>query len=30
MKIKLNISEEVFVPKFFPYLQDYSHRYEVH
>lgn len=26
----LNINKSVFVPKFFPYLKDYSHRYEVY
>ena len=27
-KIELNLSPELFVPKFFPYLFDYSHRWE--
>lgn len=27
-QIKLNIKKEVFVPKFFPYLLDHSHRWE--
>ena len=29
-QIKLNISRDVFVPKFFPLLFDYSHRWEVY
>lgn len=28
MKINLKLSEDVFVPKFFPFLTDYSHRWE--
>lgn len=30
MAIKLNLKKSVFVPKFFPYLNDYSHRWEVY
>lgn len=30
MNINLNLSKELFVPKFFPYLQDYSHRWELY
>lgn len=28
MKINLNLTSDLFVPKFFPYLTDYSHRWE--
>lgn len=27
-EIKLNLKKSIFVPKFFPYLRDYSHRWE--
>ena len=30
MAIKLNLKKSIFVPKFFPYLYDYSHRWEVY
>lgn len=30
MAIKLNISKELFVPKFYPLLFDYSHRWEIY
>lgn len=30
MDINLNLSKQLFVPKFFPYLLDYSHRWEIH
>ena len=26
--IQLNIKKSVFIPKFYPYLTDYSHRWE--
>ena len=29
-QIKLNLKKSLFVPKFFPYLMDYSHRWEVY
>ena len=29
-QINLNLSKDLFVPKFFPLLLDYSHRFEVH
>ena len=28
-QIKLNIAKSQFTPKFYPYLRDYSHRFEV-
>lgn len=30
MTINLNLSKDIFVPKFFPYLFDYSHRWEMY
>lgn len=30
MKINLNLSQDIFLPKFFPYLQDYSHKFEIY
>lgn len=30
MKIQLDIDKGVFSPSFYPYLFDYSHRYEVY
>ncbi len=30
MDIQLNLSKNLFVPVYFPYLQDYQHRYEVY
>lgn len=30
MSVNLNLSKDLFVPKFFPYLFDYSHRWEVY
>ena len=30
MAVNLNLKKEIFVPKFFPYLLDYSHRWEIY
>ena len=29
MTIKLNLDKSIFIPKFYPYLFDYSHRFEI-